>query len=234
MAAGPPAALAPPAARRGAHLDGHDLAVVAGAPVFRYYPWIPGDCLRGGLRLWHITDDPAEAASAPVGDSILGDPVLTIEQLLPLVPQGARSQPLKPPLPHRMSPLPQTSAAVNPAGLPTILKAFADVEDSPGAAYTSIGETIWPASRYWPPLVLPESIARTSARAAIPEPDRGTGRSVSSSLGSIAMSVPIAAGPEPVVPVWAVCLQGLVPTMNRQQRNRRTLGECHAWLSQHQ
>ena len=84
----------------------------------------PGDYLPGGLRLWHITDDPAEAARAPVGDSILGDPVLAIEQLLPLVPQGARSQPLKPPLPHRMSPLPQTSAAGKTAGLPTAGEVF--------------------------------------------------------------------------------------------------------------
>ena len=108
------------------HLDGHDLAVVFGAPVFRYYPYIPGDYLPGGLRLWHVTDDPAEAARAPVGDSILGDPVLTIEQLLPLVPQGTRSQPLKPPLPHRMSPLPQTTPASNAdaAGLPTASEVF--------------------------------------------------------------------------------------------------------------
>jgi benzoylformate decarboxylase len=108
------------------HLDGHDLAVVFGAPVFRYYPYIPGEYLPDGLRLWHITDDPAEAARAPVGDSILGDPVLTIEQLLPLVPQGTRSQPLKPPLPHRMSPLPQTSPASNAdaAGLPTAGEVF--------------------------------------------------------------------------------------------------------------
>jgi hypothetical protein len=35
------------------------------------------------------------------------------------VPQGARTQPLKPPLPHRMSCLPQTSAAGKTAGLPT-------------------------------------------------------------------------------------------------------------------
>jgi len=108
------------------HLDGHDLAVVVGAPVFRYYPYIPGEYLPDGLRLWHITDDPAEAARAPVGDSILGDPVLTIEQLLPLVPHGTRSQPLKPPLPHRMSPLPQTSPASNAdaAGLPTAGEVF--------------------------------------------------------------------------------------------------------------
>ena len=68
------------------HLDGHDLAVVVGAPVFRYYPYIPGDYLPDGLRPWHVTDDPGEAGRAPVGDSVLGDPVLTIEQLLPLVP----------------------------------------------------------------------------------------------------------------------------------------------------
>jgi hypothetical protein len=106
------------------HLDGYDLAVVVGAPVFRYYPYIPGDYLPDGLRLWQVTDDPAEAARAPVGDSILGDPVLTIEQLLPLVPQGARSQPLKPPLPHRMSPLPQTSAVGKTAGLPIAREVF--------------------------------------------------------------------------------------------------------------
>jgi benzoylformate decarboxylase len=98
------------------HLDGHDLAVVVGAPVFRYYPYIPGDYLPGGLRLWHVTDDPGEAGRAPVGDSVLGDPVLTLEQLLPLVPQGTRTTPMEPPLPHRMSPLPQTPAAAQPTG----------------------------------------------------------------------------------------------------------------------
>jgi benzoylformate decarboxylase len=93
------------------HLDGHDLAVVVGAPVFRYYPYVSGDYLPDGLRLWHVTDDPAEAGRAPVGHSILGDPVLTIEQLLPLVTQATRAQPLRPTLPHRMSALPQTSTA---------------------------------------------------------------------------------------------------------------------------
>ena len=34
------------------HLDGYDLAVVVGAPVFRYYPYIPGDYLPDRLRLW--------------------------------------------------------------------------------------------------------------------------------------------------------------------------------------
>ncbi len=54
-------------------LKGHDLVVVVGSPVFRYYPYVPGDYLPAGARLLHITDDPAEAARAPVGDSLLAD-----------------------------------------------------------------------------------------------------------------------------------------------------------------
>jgi benzoylformate decarboxylase len=123
------------------HLDGHDLAVVVGAPVFRYYPYIPGNYLPDGLRLWQVTDDPAEAARAPVGDSILGDPVLTTEQLLPLVPQGARSQPLKPQLPHRMSPLPQTSAAGTTAGPPIAREVFDELRRSCPADAVLVEET---------------------------------------------------------------------------------------------
>ena len=122
-------------------LDGHDLAVVVGAPVFRYYPYIPGDYLPDGLRLWQVTGDPAEAARAPVGDSILGDPVLTIDQLLPLIPQGARTQPLKPPLPHRMSPLPQTSAAGDAAGPPTAREVFDELYRNCAADAILVEET---------------------------------------------------------------------------------------------
>ncbi len=123
------------------HLDGYDLAVVIGAPVFRYYPWIPGDYLPPGLRLWHITDDPAEAGRAPVGDSILGDPVLTIDQLLPLIPQGARTQPLNPPLPHRMSPLPQIPAAADTTGLPAAREVFDELYRSCSADAILVEET---------------------------------------------------------------------------------------------
>jgi benzoylformate decarboxylase len=54
-------------------LHGHDLALVIGAPVFRYYPYVPGPYLPPGLRLLQISDDPTETARAPVGDSLLGD-----------------------------------------------------------------------------------------------------------------------------------------------------------------
>jgi len=69
-------------------LKGHDLVVVVGAPVFRYYPYVPGDYLPDGARLLHITDDPAEAARAPVGDSLLADTRLAVEGLLERVEPG--------------------------------------------------------------------------------------------------------------------------------------------------
>jgi len=70
-------------------LKDHDLVVVVGAPVFRYYPYVPGDYLPAGTRLLHVTDDPAEAARAPVGDSLLADTRLALEGLLELVEPGA-------------------------------------------------------------------------------------------------------------------------------------------------
>jgi benzoylformate decarboxylase len=66
-------------------LEGHDVALVVGAPVFRYYPYVPGPYLPKGLRLLHISDDPGETARAPVGDSLLGDPVLSLEGLRALL-----------------------------------------------------------------------------------------------------------------------------------------------------
>ena len=105
------------------HLDGYDLAVVVGAPVFRYYPYIPGDYLPGGLRLWHVTDDPAEAARAAAGTASRRpgpDHRAAAAAGTPRHPH----QPLKPPLPHRMSPLPQTSAAGKTSGLSTAGEVF--------------------------------------------------------------------------------------------------------------
>jgi benzoylformate decarboxylase len=75
-------------------LAGHDLAVVIGAEVFRYYPYIPGDLLPAGTELLQITANPEVAASARVGDSLLGDPKIAIGQLLEMVAEGsARTAP---------------------------------------------------------------------------------------------------------------------------------------------
>ena len=55
-------------------LAGHDLAVVIGAEVFRYYPYVPGDYLPAGTELLQITANPEVAAAARVGDSSAGRP----------------------------------------------------------------------------------------------------------------------------------------------------------------
>jgi benzoylformate decarboxylase len=70
-------------------LKGFDLAVVIGATVFRYYPYIAGSVLPAGCELLQITNDPSDAGSALVGDSLLGDAKLTLQALLELVEDGS-------------------------------------------------------------------------------------------------------------------------------------------------
>ena len=66
-------------------LQGHDLAIVIGAQVFRYYPYVAGDYLPEGTELLQITADPNLAGAAPVGDSLLGDALLVLEQLVDMI-----------------------------------------------------------------------------------------------------------------------------------------------------
>ncbi|CAG8863221.1 Benzoylformate decarboxylase [Pseudomonas fluorescens] len=54
-------------------LEGHDLVLVLGAPVFRYHQYDPGQYLKTGTRLISVTCDPLEAARAPMGDAIVAD-----------------------------------------------------------------------------------------------------------------------------------------------------------------
>lgn len=65
----------------------HDLVLVIGAPVFRYYPWTPGDYLARGSSLMQIIDDPYEAAKSPVGDCLISDSRLALQDLLVQVQQ---------------------------------------------------------------------------------------------------------------------------------------------------
>ena len=69
-------------------LEGHDLIVVVGAPVFRYYPYVPGPVIPEGASLLQITADPTDAGSALVGDSLLCDAKLALEALCELVEEG--------------------------------------------------------------------------------------------------------------------------------------------------
>ena len=52
-------------------LDGHDTVVVVGAPLFTYHLPSDGELQPAGQRLFHLTEDPHEAAAAQAGMSIL-------------------------------------------------------------------------------------------------------------------------------------------------------------------
>ncbi|MEU7137412.1 benzoylformate decarboxylase [Streptomyces sp. NPDC046261] len=66
-------------------LAGHDLVLVVGAPVFRYYPYVPGPLLPEGTELVLLTSDPGEAARAPVGDALVAGLRPTLHLLTELV-----------------------------------------------------------------------------------------------------------------------------------------------------
>lgn len=74
-------------------LAGHDLVLVIGAPVFRYYPQVPGPYLPEGASLIHITNDPDEAARAPVGEAIVADLASAADALLAAAQPSQRSTP---------------------------------------------------------------------------------------------------------------------------------------------
>src|SRR5271163_3471920 len=67
-------------------LKGHDLIIVIGAQVFRYYPFIAGEYLPQGAELLQVTNDPYDAAAAVAGDSLLSDARLALEAFIDAVP----------------------------------------------------------------------------------------------------------------------------------------------------
>ncbi len=111
-----------------AGLAGRDLVIVLGAPAFRYYPQIPGPYLPAGTELVHITNDPDEAARAPVGDAIVADICASAQALLDRVGQTGRSAP--------------------PARPPVGDVASSTVPLSPEALWTLVGKAA-PADTLW-------------------------------------------------------------------------------------
>jgi benzoylformate decarboxylase len=112
-------------------LQGHDLALVVGAAVFRYYPYVPGLNVPAGLRLLHISDDPAETGRAPVGDSLLGDAALSLGGLTDLLGDCTRG-PNGGPRTRRQHPAPPRAAGVangSQRGRPTAAEVFAALSE---------------------------------------------------------------------------------------------------------
>jgi benzoylformate decarboxylase len=67
-------------------LQGHDLIIVVGAQVFRYYPFVAGDYLPQGAELLQVTNDPWDAAAAVVGESLLSDSKLALDAFIDAIP----------------------------------------------------------------------------------------------------------------------------------------------------
>lgn len=84
-------------------LNGHDVVLVIGAPVFRYHQYVPGNYLPDGTRLIQITDDPGEAARAPVGEAYVAPVGATLDALSSLIEPSTR-----PPLPPETASTPRS------------------------------------------------------------------------------------------------------------------------------
>jgi benzoylformate decarboxylase len=101
-------------------LKGHDLVLVAGISVFPYYPYVPGPLLADGTTLVAITSDPDEAARAPMGDALVGDVALALQELVELVGESDRHAPdprPAPPEPAAEQPMSGSAAMAALAGV---------------------------------------------------------------------------------------------------------------------
>ncbi|QNH01728.1 benzoylformate decarboxylase [Pseudomonas sediminis] len=135
-------------------LQGHDLIIVVGAPVFRYHQFAPGDYLPAGARLLHITSDPQEAARAPMGNALVGDIAETLKALAEQVTQQSRSYPAPVPVPQPMTDEPQQ---LRPETLFDVLDAVAPQDAIYVKESTSTTTAFWqrmnlrhPGSYYFP------------------------------------------------------------------------------------
>jgi benzoylformate decarboxylase len=74
-------------------LDGHDLVIAIGAPIFKYHVPTDGPFLPAGTRLFHLDCDPLQAAWAPTGTSVLTTIRSGLSALLDLVEKRDRPEP---------------------------------------------------------------------------------------------------------------------------------------------
>ncbi|MGH3633447.1 MAG: benzoylformate decarboxylase, partial [Mycobacterium sp.] len=86
-----------------ARLDGHDLILVFGAPVFTCHVEGSGPWLPEGTELFQLIDDPQVAAWAPVGTSVLTSVRQGIRDLLQFTPKARRTSPPARALPDRVT-----------------------------------------------------------------------------------------------------------------------------------
>ncbi len=85
-----------------AALQPYDLIVVFGAPIFTFHVEGRCDVFESGMPFWQITDDPTEAAIAPVGTSIIA----TVPSALAALRDRLAPAEATPPPPARTAPPP--------------------------------------------------------------------------------------------------------------------------------
>jgi benzoylformate decarboxylase len=91
-------------------LSGYDVVLVLGAPVFLYYPYVPGSVVPKDTQVLQITGDPDKATRAALGTSLFGNVAYTVRQLIELLPEepNRRAPPVReaPPVPEAATPIP--------------------------------------------------------------------------------------------------------------------------------
>jgi benzoylformate decarboxylase len=92
-------------------LEGHDVILAIGAPVFTYHVHSEGPYIPAGARLFHFDCDPAQTAWAAVGTSLLTTIRTGISGLLPLVEKSTRTPPDPRPAPEPAAPSEPIQAA---------------------------------------------------------------------------------------------------------------------------
>ncbi|QYB00246.1 benzoylformate decarboxylase (plasmid) [Rhodococcus sp. USK10] len=121
-------------------LDGYDLVIVIGAPVFRYHQYIPGRYLPDGASLIHITDDADEAARAPMGTAYIAPIRGALSALAKRVTTSTRP-PLEP-LPDYPTPAP-AQGALRPEMLFALIREAAPEDTIYVNESTSTAQAFW-------------------------------------------------------------------------------------------
>jgi benzoylformate decarboxylase len=123
------------------HLEGHDLVLVLGAPVFRYHAYRPGPWLPAGTELVAVGADPGTAARAAFGDAVVADVAAVAAQLLDALP----STPSRPAPPPRARP-----AVPAPGDAPFTADAvFAELARSLPADVRLVNESTSNTAQFW-------------------------------------------------------------------------------------
>ncbi len=107
--------LAPAQALLAQQLAEYDVVLVLGAPVFLYYPYVPGPVVVEGTRVFQVTDSPDEASRAATGVSLVGDVALAARALLDLVPEAGPSAERPAPELRPTYPAPEATAPLSVA-----------------------------------------------------------------------------------------------------------------------